>query len=105
MTKEIILRDVTELEARLSELDITVAQAPDGLLTVYSNSEPRFCFDATSIDEAQRVTTEALSSYARVFFNVNAKVNLTIRETDDIVPIEKVRPVSQVHASIDLLAA
>ena len=105
MTKPITLRNREELESSLAALKITVAQGRDGLLTVYSEAEPRFCYDATSIDEARRHVSNTLASFARTFFGVDAKVTVNVTATDDIVPIEKLRPVSSVQALLEPLAA
>ena len=65
--------DRAGLEALVRASNITVAQTDaDGrVFTVYSESEPGFCYDATSIEEVQNLVIGTYHSYAKTFHDIN----------------------------------
>lgn len=55
---------------QISELKIEVSQNSEGVLTVCSNSEPLFCYDAISIDEVNALIEDTVRSYGKHFFHL-----------------------------------
>lgn len=62
---------MTDLETRLAELRIYVSQSDDDRITVYTTSEPLFCFERDTEAEAFRAVRETLKSYRETFFDVH----------------------------------
>lgn len=91
------IRDIDALTRQIRALDIEVSKNENGGLTVCSSSEPFFCYDAESIDDAQNLVARTLASYAKRFFNVE-DLTFPIEETalgHTAVLIERGTPVAR----------
>jgi hypothetical protein len=94
------------LKKRLSALEICLSQNTEGLYTVFTESEPLFCYDAHSLEEVDELVTDTLTSYAAAFYGVaglKVKTASTPAEWSQ-VRVEQVRPVSTLHPVFDVAA-
>jgi hypothetical protein len=94
------------LVERLSALEITLAKSPDGLLTVYTNSEPAFCYDGYNANELSALVADTLRSYARLFYGID---NFHVATEDEPLPepplpVERVEVRSRLRPVFDLAA-
>lgn len=90
-------RDVDALNRQIRGLEIEVSKNENGGFTVCSSSEPFFCYDATSVNDAQKLVARTLTSYAKNFFHVE-NLEFPIEETalgSASVAIERGTPVAR----------
>ena len=64
--------------AKLNDLEIIVAGGEDGKLTVYSTSEPLFCFVRSTEAEVLDVVKDTLHSYIKHFRDENVEVTVEV---------------------------
>lgn len=90
------------LTEKLNALEICVAQNEAGMLTVFTESEPLFCYDAATIEEAERLVAGTLQSYASRFFGVHGAVVTTNRQeiAQPQVAVEHVTPVAKLEPTL-----
>ena len=87
-----------EFRARFSALQINVAEAGQGVFTVFTESEPLFCYDATSLDEVEHLVNDTIESYAANFCGLtDIKVDFQVKRPEVVskVPVERVTPFIQ----------
>lgn len=97
--------DGDALRERLASLEICVAKNKEGVFTVYTKAEPLFCYDATSLEEADKLVRDTLESYARTFFDVeNLRLGTSSSPAKSAIPSERVTPVARITPVFDLAA-
>ena len=98
-------RDYEALLRQIENLNIEVSKNADGLLTVCSTSEPLFCYDAQTPEEAVELVKRTLRSYAKHFFHVDAGVTTECAPIAEApLPIERTTPISRIKPVFDLAA-
>jgi hypothetical protein len=95
-------QDTSNAEAfakKLQELDITFAKSENNLLTVYTNSEPYFCYDGYDADELKGLVIKTIKSYARLFYGIkDLKVGVNKEPLPKpIIPVERVEAQSKLR--------
>jgi len=80
-----------ELKERLEQLEINVSQDDEGRITVYSTSEPAFCFVADDLSHAKSLVVDTLISYANTFFGIERE-DISVEEKD----IEQKRTIPEI---------
>lgn len=87
---------MTDLETKLAELRIYVSQSGDDRITVYTTSEPLFCFERDSEAEAFRAVRETLQSYCETFFDVrNVRVDINPAPRREHLPRISLKPLKE----------
>ena len=84
-------RDGLNALVRTSKISVAHTDADATVITVYSESEPFFCYDANSIGEVQNLVVDTYRSYARNFHDVE-DFQIDFRVVGDLpgLPIERV---------------
>lgn len=85
-----------ELKARLKGLQVEIGLNPDGAYTVYTESEPLFCFVRDSLPEIEAIVADTIQSYAKTFYGVNISVSFKERKpprTIKNIPVQVLEPV------------
>ncbi|WP_031394107.1 hypothetical protein [Sphingomonas sp. STIS6.2] len=95
MTDNIVKLDYNGLTKLVRDTNVTVAHtdADARVFTVFTESEPLFCYDANSIDEVRSLVIDTFRSYAKHFHDVDGfEVDFRIvgAETEEKLPIERV---------------
>lgn len=91
MTDNIAKLDREQLLKLVGESRITVARTDQHVFTVYSESEPRFCYDANSIAEVQDLVVGTYRSFAKHFHDVeDFEIDFRIAGAEPEVPVERV---------------
>jgi hypothetical protein len=96
--------DVEKLQQIFSVLEIELSRNPDGCFTVWSNSEPFFCFVRPTEKEIDTVVIDTLTSYLTNFWDVrtvNAAVASTVLNKPTI-PVERVEPFSRIKPTFNV---
>jgi len=75
--------------AKLKDLEIIVAEGEDGKLTVFTTSEPLFCFVRSTEADVLEVVKDTLQSYVKHFCDRDTKV--TIVQSNPPAPVREVR--------------
>jgi hypothetical protein len=95
------------LAKKLQELDITFAKSDNDLLTVYTNSEPYFCYDSFNEEELHALVIKTIKSYAKFFYGVDEINVLGVNNEPlpkPIVPVERVEAQSKLRPVYNLAA-
>lgn len=78
--------------AKLKDLEIILAGGEDGELTVYSTSEPLFCFVRSTEAEVLDVVKDTLHSYIKHFCDENVEVTMVQSNTLPLVREVRLEP-------------
>ncbi len=87
-----------ELKKLLSTLEITISFDGEDEYTVFTTSEPLFCFVCTSPEEAVALVQDTLLSYARTFYRVE-EIPVELRQ-EAAIPVKKLTPYGYVRPFI-----
>ncbi|MGB3796373.1 MAG: hypothetical protein WA957_08715 [Alteraurantiacibacter sp.] len=95
--------DLEAFAAKLESLEIEVSRDEEGLLTVCSQSEPLFCYDAHDEEAINALVVDTLQSYGRHFFglehpSVVAKHSPVGKAG---VPVNRVHKVSKIEPTLN----
>jgi hypothetical protein len=95
-------RERDRLAQVLDRLHIGISRGGDGRFTVYSTSEPLFCFERDTEEECRRVTVETLRSYIENFYEISEVeiVAETVPEQSPVIPIERLARISRIRPSV-----
>ncbi len=85
-----ITNPVEQVRDKLASLEVFISKSSNDVLTAFTRSEPLFCFDSTSFEELDAQVSNALRSYARVFYGV--EINLKPRDGGHPLPVERLTP-------------
>jgi len=92
--------DVKDLIKCLESLDIVVSADKDGF-TVFSKSEPLFCFTRSTHDEIKEVVIDTIKSYVETFYHIEdavvGAVEEPIKKEVVAVPRYRLKPVSKLR--------
>jgi hypothetical protein len=94
--------DLRHLERRLLELEIEVGCVKKGKYIACSYSEPLFCIERNSEEEAKAAVLEALQSYIRTFYKgLDKKPDVSLREAPTLIPRQFVKPISKLRPAFE----
>lgn len=95
---------LNEFAAKIEALDIEVSRTENGVYTVYSNSEPYFCFEGFERQELGAKVIKALESYASNYFDIQLGLKVKpVELKEPSVVVERSTPISKF--SVELEAA
>lgn len=87
--------DLSELEHCLSNLRIFVGKSEDnGTFTVYSTSEPLFCYERKTELELEGLVADTLRSYVESFYEVQAEIKVVKEQAEPAIPVKRLLPAS-----------
>lgn len=93
--------DFRHLEKKLNELRIEVGCNADGKFIVCSYSEPLFCLERNSEEEAKRAVQETISSYVRTFYKELGDFKFSIGERPPVIPQQFVKPIASLRPEFE----
>jgi len=93
--------DFRHLERRLGELEIEIGQSETGTFIACSYSEPLFCLERDSEEEAKIAVIETLESYIRAFYKAVDKFELRVLESPPVIPHQFVKPISKLRPAFE----
>jgi hypothetical protein len=93
--------DFRHLQRRLGELEIDIVSTDDGKFLACSYSEPLFCIERDSEEDAKIAVVETLESYIRTFYKTVEKFRIGIQEAHPIIPHQFVRPISKLRPEFE----
>lgn len=86
-------------------LDIELSVNEDGVYNVCTTSEPFFCYDAVTREEAASLAARTLASYGRLFFNLEGlEIPISEQTGTSGVAVERNRPLGRLKPQLDLAA-
>lgn len=91
---------------QIVELDIELSVNDEGVFTVCTTSEPLFCYDAESREEAAALVGRTLASYGRLFFGLDG-LEIPVQADAKVearVAVERSTPVGRLRPVLDLAA-
>jgi hypothetical protein len=95
--------DINELIKCLENLEIFISEDANGL-TVYSKSEPLFCFTRSTQKEIDQVVVETIKSYLETFYQLDDVKVEAIEEPIEnaiVIPERRLKPVSRLRPKFD----
>ena len=100
------IHDFDAFTRHIDALDIELSVNQEGVYTVCTTSEPLFCYDADSKEEAANLVGKTLVSYGRLFFQLHDLQAPTVHaeEDDGSVTVERGTPVGQLKPVFKLAA-
>jgi hypothetical protein len=93
--------DFRHLERRLQELEVEIGCLEDGKFIACSYSEPLFCLERNSEEEAKTAVIDTLQSYIRAFYKGLDKFEIGLRESQPIIPQQFVKPISKLRPAFE----
>jgi predicted RNase H-like HicB family nuclease len=100
-------RNVDDLFKCLENLDIVLCE-DDGEFTVFTRSEPFFCFTRKTREEINRVVVDTIKSYVETFYRVEDTELKTVEEPlKKETPIRRhvLKPISKLRPTFDIPAS
>ena len=100
------IHDYDAFTRHIDDLDIELSVNKEGVYTVCTSSEPLFCYDADSQEEAASLVAKTLVSYGRLFFGLNDLQIPTVESAADAssVTVERGTPIGQLKPVFALAA-
>jgi hypothetical protein len=94
--------DINELNKCLEKLEFSISEDANGL-TVYTESEPLFCFTRSTQDEIDQVVIETLTSYLETFYQLEGvRVSVTEEPIEEVtaIPERRLKPISRLRPTL-----
>jgi CO dehydrogenase/acetyl-CoA synthase alpha subunit len=100
------IRDYDAFIRHVADLDIELSVNKDGVYTVCTTSEPFFCYDADTQEEAAKLVSKTIVSYGRLFFGLHDLEEPTVKPAEDggSVAVERGTPIGQLKPIFALAA-
>ena len=100
------IHDYDAFTRHIDDLDIELSVNKDGVYTVCTTSEPLFCYDADTKEEAATLVGKTLASYGRLFFGLTDLQEPTVEAAQDesSVTVERGTPIGQLKPVFALAA-